>query len=434
MSPTAALLEHGPQAVELASGAWEDAPASMEKNFELSAALSRSGGAEAVSIPGTDSSDGFFSGLFPGKGASAKLGLRLLEKLELDDHGNPAERRLLENVVRRLMDSPTARRYTEDLLASGGRAKVSFEEVGGYRVVEEGGKKTFHGIFGETNFDGDIPHVRLNRQYLESDADFVMAHAPKALGHELLGHVVYHVKAAALDLVWPFRYYKDNETLSGLVEWIITAELGEKLSNGRMWQYLQSPDLYHRNLHVVAPFYAGTFDREEARDLEGTLRARQERVLREMRDGEEDARNWAQWKAIADHFTEHHQINPESLRQVRRTIEGSLENRRLGAKELAAIDSYVQHLLDALGQEEGRKWAAGFLQSMSHSFFAQVEEEVARLTRHLRHLVERRQAGEPEAPAEPPAPAEDGLRQITFDELGAMYREDLARNPGHWRK
>ena len=433
MSPTSALLEHGPQAAELAAGAWEDSPASMENNFALSAALGRSGG-EAVAVPGADSSDGFFSGLFAGKGGSAKLGRRLLEKLEIDDHGNPAERRLLEKVVRRLMDSPTARRYTEDLLASGGRAKVSFEEVGGYRVVEEGGRRTFNGIFGETNFDGEIPHVRLNRQYLESDADFVMAHAPKALGHELLGHVVYHAKAAVLDLVWPFRYYKDNETLSGLVEWIITAELGEKLSNGRMWQYLQSPDLYHRNLHVVAPFYAGTFDREEARDLEGTLLARRERVRREMRDGEEDARNWAHWKAIADHFALHHQASPQSLRTVRATIEASLENRRLGAQELAAIDSYVQHLLDALGQPDWKKWAAGFLQSMSHAFFTQVEEEVASLTRHLRDLVERRQAAEPAAPAAGPAPAEDGPRQITFDELGKMYRDDLARNPGHWRK
>lgn len=438
-SPTAALLEHGPQAAELAGGgSWDETPAAMEDNFMIAAALNR-GHHEMVSpmtspgvaVPGSDSPGGIFGGLF-GKKASAKLGRRLLENLDIDDHGNPSERRLLENVVYRLMESPMAREYAEDLLAAGGRAKVSFEEVGGSRVVVKDGKKTFHGIFGETNFDSEVPHVRLSRRYLDSDPDFVMAHAPKALGHELMGHVVYHIKAAALDLVWPFRYYKDNETLSGLVEWIITGELGEKLSNGRMWQYLESPDLYHRNLHVVAPFYAGTFDREEAKDLEGTLRARQDRVREESRQNEEDAKNWTHWRKIVDYFVSAGTVKEESVRDVRGAIEASLENRRLTVQELTEIDKYVSHLLESLAQDEGKKWAAGFLQSMSQPFFAEVEAEVTRLTLHLRDLVARR-GGEEAEQAPAPAPP-SGPRQMTFDELAALYREDLARNPERWRR
>ena len=113
---------------------------------------------------------------------------------------------------------------------------------------------------GQTDSSGAFPWVQLNRDYLQTSADFRAPEVAATMAHELLGHGRVHYKAKAAGVVAVNDVYRNDDAYASLVGWIVSAVQGAKGSgNSRMWTFLANPEQFHRELHVAHYYYSGTF-------------------------------------------------------------------------------------------------------------------------------------------------------------------------------
>lgn len=349
-----------------------------------------------------------------------------LAHLELLNHGNAAEAVALEQTASRLLASPTARAFARRLIASGEKVTVSFETVENSEIVMRDGKKVMTGSGGNTSLGPPI-HVRLNKNYLAADPSVRSADLPGTLGHELLGHGLGNAEARKSHVEGPYQIYQDNETEAGLVGWVVEAELGGKLENGHLWNYLRDPEEYARSLKMNLPYYAGTFTPAEMADPIPVLKARLKRAEAE-KSGLAIARsNNLEWQSIIAHFIKVHGLKKEAFTSLQESTDNQLKVYiPMQEKDLTEIAAYVQQRIDYYETAAGKKAVTEMQAAAKKPFFTQSQKDIADLTTTLRSLAKGHEA-EAAGPA-PPA------GQVTWTQLRALLAADRKNNPDHWKK
>lgn len=350
---------------------------------------------------------------------------RLRDQLVFDDHGDPKEAAELDAAVSRLMESPTARVIAEEFIAQGKKVRLSFEPVENSKVEVVNGKKIINASAGSCDTSGEQVHVRLNKDFLGTDPDFIAAQLPGTLGHELLGHGLEHIKAQKAGVDETYGAYRSNEANAGLVGWIVDAERGVKLDDGHMWNYLRDPEAYHQVLKTNLPYYAGTFSVAELDNVVPVLRQRLANANKELARQPQLTRQEESWRPIIDHFIARHGMKAEAFQSEREAITRYIEETAPSRKTtLTEITVYVQGYIDWYETEAGAKAIARMKKDAKEPFFAEVERTADARRKHLAALT----AGKPQEDSfAPPPPG-----QIDRGELQKMYDKDKKDNPKHW--
>lgn len=442
---------------------WSRGPLLPDPQREFLAKIAAAAKGKAPASPGETRSGE--PGVAPADAPAGEdaLTARLLAQLELVDHGNPEEAAGLDMAVRRLMSTPTGRELAEEFVSHGKKVRVSFETVPGSKVVETNGKKMIEASGGSTSFEGAIPHVRLNKDYLGTDPDFQRFYLPGTLGHELLGHGLEQIKAEKAGLGRPYLAYRSNEANAGMVGWLVEAELGAKLINPHMWNYLRSPEEYHRTLKTNLAYYAGTFSPDEMADPVPVLKERLVNAKAALAALERDKTSMESWRPIIAHFKirkfdkDHGFRKPDSsfsaASQDIENFTGSGYPRRRA--EIQEIVDYVGTLINWYSGKDAAADLAALKKAAESNLFKEAERNLEtrkiRLEGVIRARSARAAAAEPPPPAssapasaklkapEPPPsgperfapPADD---QISWDDLYRLHQTDLARFPKHWPK
>ncbi|MBI2788057.1 MAG: hypothetical protein HYX59_05185 [Elusimicrobia bacterium] len=417
-----ALREHGAESGKIADLKGEAGAGALERNFMSAAAL----GDEPVVPP-------------PGDGPkslpaadSRPLLTRMLERVRLDDRGRPDEKKALEDSFKRLLDTPTGRRYAEEFLAEGLTAVVHFDDFPDSQLYLVDGRKRFYAAQAYTDWRQEgYAEIRLNRHYVDGDPDFMRESLPSIIGHELLGHGLWYGRAAKENLYLAFHYHELNETLARLVGWAIDHELDGRFEEAGAWNYLSDPAHYLSNLKMRLPYYAVTFGREEMANPLATLRARLAAAGQEVERAKRNLASQKTWPPVLAHFIEHHGIPAHRftlLREEMADLEAHYQNEVVNAE---SIVREVSGLMERIEAEPDHASEIYLKEASAHPFFERLSADTARLGAALGKMAK---AAPPAPPRpSPPRPAD----QLSWDQLSAMYTDDLAqdrtRSHPHWR-
>jgi len=358
---------------------------------------------------------------------------RLLQRVRLDDGGDPARRAALERAFARMLQSPSARALAERFLADGATAVVRFEEFPGSRIYETDGRKIFHAPRAFTEWKNDEVEVRLNLDYLGTDAAFQEQDLPPTIAHELLGHGLWYARAVRENAFQAFHHHELNETNARLVGWAVDYELDGRFEESGAWSYLSDPAGFLAYLKLRLPYYALTFSNAELRDPVGALTGRLAAAKVKRATVEQERANNASWLPLIDHFVSAHGIAASRFRALRAHLEDS---DRAYADDLATIDALAAEVNATLGRmrAEPERDSERYLQwAATHPLFADLERETSE---NAARLLERVRRDPPPAPDPELArkAAEHWRGQITFDQLAAMAAEDQRAHPEHWRR
>ncbi len=417
------LREHGAQAGKLVGLKGEAGAGALEKNFMSAASLGN-----GVSVP--PSGDGVLN--LGSVQDSRPLLARMLERVRLDDRGRPDEKKALEDSFKRLLDTPTGRRYAEEFLAEGLTAHVHFDDFPDSSLFLVDGRKKFYAAQAYTDWRQEgYAEIRLNRHFVDGDPDIMHDALPAIIGHELLGHGLWYSRAAKENLYFAFHYHELNETLARLVGWAIDHELNGRFEEAGAWTYLSDPAGYLSNLKMRLPYYAVTFGQAEmAKPLE-TLRSRLAAAEQEVERARRNLTSQKTWLPVLDHFSRDHAVPANRFDMLRKEL-SDLESHY--ANEIVNAESIVREVSGLMGRITAEPDHASEIylsQAAAHPFFARLSADTARLGAALNAM----------ARAAPPAPPRPAARrpadQIAWDELAKMYRDDVAADANrpvkHWR-
>ena len=416
------LREHGALSGSLAGLKDEAGAGALERNFMSAAAISD----EPVVPPAGDG-----AGPAPAKDARPLL-TRMLERVRLDDRGRPEERKALDDSFKRMLETPTGRRYAEEFLAEGLTAVVRFDDFPDSQLYLVDGRKRFYAAQAYTDWRQEgYAEIRLNRHYVDGDPDFMRESLPSIIGHELLGHGLWYGRAAKENLYLAFHYHELNETLARLVGWSIDHELDGRFEEAGAWNYLSDPAHYLSGLKMRLPYYAVTFGQSEMADPLATLRARLASAEAEVERARRNLAAQKTWLPVLDHFSRDHGI-PERrfdmLRKELSDLEAHYQNEVLNAE---SIVREVSGLMERIAAEPDHASEQYLKQASAHPFFSRLSADTARLGKALEKMAN----AAPPAPPRPAAPRP--ADQISWEELAKMYQDDVAadarRTIKHWR-
>lgn len=356
-------------------------------------------------------------------GAADPLAARLRARLIFDDGGDALAREALDMGVRRLLESPTARELAEELVRLGVTVKLSFAEMEHSLVAERGGKKFLLGYGGTATHGAAGAWIRLNRDYLKTDTEYLLRDLPATLGHELLGHALGAARAesAGVDAAW--NRWRGDELSAGLAGWVIAAELGRLPHDDHMRRWLEDPESYYRGMHLAGGYYAKTFSAEEAKDPRHAYRERLARVDAALEALDLAAADATDWSKVIDHLIAEHGADPRRLALVRAELsnrpapaEGVAERERLRAvrRDLLAAAAALEEPAEAASH-------AALAEGLKNPFFAEAEARSRVLGERLKSAASRAPKSAPRDPAD-----------LTAEELAGLYRKDLLENPAHW--
>lgn len=318
---------------------------------------------------------------------AAKASQDLRQMVAIDDHGRIEERAALEDAMARLVHTPTGLDLTEEFVRAAGPAKISFERTGANGgVVERKGRKTLEASGGQTDSSGAFPWVQLNRDYLQTSADFRAPEVAATVAHELLGHSLVHYKAKAAGVVAVNDVYRNDEANAALVGWTVLAEQGADLDSSGMWTFLSNPEQFHRELQVAMPYYAGTFSRAEMFHPLDTLNERLARAVAELGDLPALQRRVDDHRSIHDHFVKAHGFKRQAFRFLEEGLNASRVYYDAHDKDLRSIVDYVKDRMAYYGTDEGRKQSARLLWRSRNSYFQEMESRINALTWRMRAL------------------------------------------------
>ncbi len=416
------LRKHGALTRNLAELKGEAGAGALEKNFMSAASLG-----DGVITPAAG--DG--NPLVPAADFRPLL-TRMLERVRLDDRGRPDEKKALADSFKRMINTPTGRRYAEEFLAEGLTAHVHFDDFPDSQLYLVDGRKKFYAAQAYTDWRQEgYAEIRLNRHYIEGDPGFMHESLPSVLGHELLGHGLWYGRAAKENLYLAFHYHELNETLARLVGWAIDHELDGRFEETGVWTYLADSANYLTNLKMRLPYYAVTFSRSEMANPAATLSSRLASAELEVERAKRNFASQKTWLPVLDHFSRNHGINPhrfEMLRKELTDLESHYQNEVVNAE---SIVREVTGLRDRIVAEPDHASEIYLSQASAHPFFERLSTDTARLGKALAHMANG-------APVAPPRAAEvRPADQITWQELSQMYQDDVAadanRTTKHWR-
>lgn len=422
-----ALLAHASQTEALAqnlkSTSLENAAPALARNFALAAGMDSDGTGGGTVVPGGPSQPGSHDHLLD----------RLLKKVTLEEDGHPERREALTLAFRRMLKSPTARGLAERFLASGAAASVRLEAFEGSRVYEANGRKIFYAPRAFTEWQDGRIVVRMNLDYLGTDAAFQEQDLPPTIAHELFGHGLWYSRAAREDAFQAFHHHELNETNARLVGWLVDFELDRRFEENGAWSYLQDPAGFLAHLKLRLPYYALTFSNAElARPVEAlearstAAKAKRERLRTELA-------NHVSWNPVIDHFSKHHGVAETRLRALRGYMADTEQSYK---DDLAVMDALINEVDATIGRmkAEPERTSERYLQAASAlPLFADLQNEAAENGRKLHALVSATPAQPTDEHVETTRARDDHWRgQVTFEEMVEMYRKDREKNPGHW--
>jgi hypothetical protein len=416
------LREHGAESEKLSELKGESGAAALEKNFMSAASL----GDGVVTPPGGDDAKRAAAA------DSRPLLARMLERVRLDDRGRPDEKKALEDNFKRLLETPTGRRYAEEFLAEGLTAVVHFDDFPDSQLYLVDGRKRFYAAQAYTDWRQEgYAEIRLNRHYVDGDPDFMRESLPSIIGHELLGHGLWYGRAAKENLYLAFHYHELNETLARIVGWAIDHELDGRFEEAGAWNYLSDPAHYLSNLKMRLPYYAVTFGQEEMSDPLTTLRARLAAAEQEVERARRNLASQKTWLPVLDHFSRDHGVAAnrfDLLRKEMADLEAHYQNEVLNAE---SIVREVSGLMERIAAEPDHASENYLKEASAHPFFGRLSADASRLGKALEKMAN----AAPPAPPRPAAPRP--ADQITWEELSRMYQDDVAadakRPVKHWR-
>lgn len=352
----------------------------------------------------------------------------LLERLTLEPGGAPEHGAALALAVQRMLETPTGISLAEQFIAEGAVGAVRFEAFDGSRIYDAGGRKLFYAPRAFAEWKNGRVEVRLNQDYLGTDARFQEQDLPPTLAHELFGHGLWYARAARENALLAFHHHELNETNARLVGWLVDYEMDRRFEGNDAWNYLQDPAQFLRNLKLNMPYYALTFSNEElARPIE-TLEERLLAARAKRRDLEVELANHRSWNAVIDHFVRRHGLPERRFAQLRRTMADTDQIYRDQLTNMDAILSDLDGAVARMKTEADRRSQRYLQRAASHPLFIRLEAQARENSRRLMKLASQAADAAPSAEASQAAKSD----QFTFEDLMRLYREDLERRPGHW--
>ena len=360
----------------------------------------------------------------PGPLAAADpLAVRLRSRLVLDAGGSALAREVLDMAVRRLLESPTARELAEELLARGVTVKISFEEMDNSVLADRGGRKSVQGYGGTTTHGSGGAWVKLNRDYLRSDAVYQLRDLPATLGHELLGHALGAARAEKAGVLDAWNRWRGDELTAGLAGWLIAAELGAAPNDAHLRRWLEDPEAYFRGMHLAGGYYAKTFSAAEAADPAHAYGERLARVDAALASFDREAAEAVEWGKVIDHLVAEHGVSPRRVALVRWELAYAfIPSERAAERErLAAVRRDLLAAAASLNEPAEKASLAAVAKGFQHPFFAEADERIRALGERLRAAV-----------AASPKPVKRDPEDLDAADILALYRKDLVDNPAHW--
>lgn len=347
----------------------------------------------------------------------------LVSRVTLVDHDDPRQAAGLRDAFRGLLASQTGREMAQQFIAEGATAKVSFEQIEGSHISSVNGRMVLNTSGGHAKVAETPVHVVLNRHYLDTDPDYRRVKVAGTLAHELFGHAFERQRADKLKITDSLYHYRGDEAGSGLLGWLVETELGGRVSNGHMWNYLRDPEVYHRGLQTNLPYYAATFSVEEMKNPIDTLRARRAQVEESRASMKAWLASTVAWRPRAQHFIDVHKMDAA----VFGTIFESIKNTEIWAeshdKDLNDIGAYMDEMTGHWSSPKGRAYRDRVVNQSRSPYFAQAEARLKARQERLRLLVGARQ---PESQT-PPIPG-----HLQMQDLYDLYDKDRLNNPNHW--
>ena len=425
-----ALRENAPlierAAEDARRGSLEDAAPALERSFAAAAGLGPVVPSEGAAIPKEDREP-------VTEADHGELLRRLLQRVTLDDHGDPRERAALRKTFERMLQSATARELAEKFAAEGAAAVVRFERFEDSRIFNENGRKTFHAARAYTEWKDDHALVRLNMDYLETDELFQSQDLPPTLAHELFGHGLWYARAAREDAFQAFHHHELNEMNARTIGWNVDFELDRFFDDSGAWSYLQDPAGYLPHLKTRLTYYALTFSNEELarpiETLEGRLAAARARRARL----ETELTNHKTWNPVIDYLVSRRVIPEARTRALRGYM---TESEAAFRYELTLVDALIAEVaatLDRMRAEPDRMSERYLQEAAARPVFTGLLREHEELSRRLLESVSASGARHDDEPEEVRRAREEHWRgQVTFEELVEIYTKDRAKNPKLW--
>lgn len=364
------------------------------------------------------------AGIAGAEAQSAAIVRDLRARLDIAPGDDPRAAAAMDEALENLVKSPTGRELALEFIATGARAKVIFGEVPDSGTVVQNGRRVLQASGGNTQTWENPPLVTLNKDYLDTDPDYRRVATASTLGHELFGHAfeIQRAKKAGIpsDAVY---YYRGDEAGSGLVGWLVQAELGGALSNGHMWNYLADPEVYHAGLKTNLPYYSTTLSLAEMRAPVATLESRVAKIARDRISSREHAATMVAWRGPIKHFIEIHAVEEASFSSLNEDIAAAVVWNNTRQKTLDDIGTYLRGKITTWKMPQSDALKKELLSASTSPYMRESEERLSARAERLRRLV----AGRVPEPMVPPVPG-----KLTWEEFHRMLDRDRKDMPEHW--
>lgn len=361
------------------------------------------------------------TGATPPQEDKAKLLADLKERVDIQ--GTPEEKRALEGFLTRMLDSRTARQLAAQFINEDARIKLSFEDIPGTEIVVVDGRKQFYTSGGHAHTKNNPPEVNLNKAYLQANTE----EAPGTLAHEMLGHALERKRAERYGVEDIYLADEDEEANAGLIGWTVDAELGNRVSDGWAWVYMDSPAKYHKQLKMNLPYYAGTLNTSEMEAPLRAYRSRLSEVIKLLARLPLRRDRYDILLKVIDHLpVPPHKMAPDSLLTVseqlnasRRTLPGTEEN-------LNGIRQYLEKLIARYAGPDG----IGLIKKMKEKANSEYFKEKQKIMQERQQLLSGYMLAKPRSEHQPP-PSRSG--QVTWTQLEDLWDTHQKSNECPWR-
>jgi len=348
----------------------------------------------------------------------AKLLAELKKRVIIDDRGVPKEGATLNSMLARMMDSATAREKASQFIQEDAKAVISFEEIPNTVILEVNGRKDFWTSGGHAHTDENPQKVHLNAAYMEARTES----AQETLAHELFGHTLEQKRAARYGVAEVNEYSQDEEANAGLVGWTVSAELGNKITNGWAWIYMADPEDYHKQLKSTLSYYAGTLSTEEMKDPKAVYEKRLADIEKQLLRIPVSKKNNETWIARIAHLIDKHKADPSSFLSLKEDISAALKRIPGDEADLLEIKGYLQELASFSEGESGVAWIGNLEAKSDNAYFKEKAREMEERRQVLAGLMQGKTLQSEMPPARP--------GQISWDQLAELWAKDIKSNCG----
>lgn len=409
-------------------------PKPAQTNFDGGAA--RSGG---VLGPQANAGAGVVGNAAAAAADPALLQSQFLQRLVFT--GTPAEKAALAESVSIILKSKTGRELAAQFVAERAGAELKLATIERSAAVLEAGKKTVTGTAGMTDTDRNPPLVTISRAYLETDPEYRRLAMAGTLAHELFGHAFEEQRAKKAGLSHDAHYYyRGDEAGSRLIDWTIQTELAGKTVEGDPSKYLEDVEGYYAELVTTDPYYAITLSRAEMKNPTSTLKGRRAAVAAATAQSAKGIKDMKEWRPIIEHFATVHRVPRARLKPAEDELAAYFAWADIHAAKLVEIKEAIESRIAFWDTPAGAKKKKEIIAAADDPYLVKFEATLAARAKNLRRLRAGPAGGGRGPASEGPVmtlPALDLTAPkdaLDLDALGVLYRDDLKKNPGHWKK